>query len=144
MQVFAPETAQLYLRHLAQSEKSQHAKVRVAATFSTALYVNLVFEAMANLDRGILPGGRSLLNPSIAEMGILTIDFERSSVIKGAPSHTQAKEMRLRFGHFPARFIAFRQTSNFQYEQMSNIVTTLRGWNREMYDEISNYSMGGN
>ena len=50
-------------------KKSQDEKVKISATFFLALYINLVYQAMAKLQKKILSGNWILNNMSIAESG---------------------------------------------------------------------------
>ena len=141
MQLYKPVVTDSFLEQLLSSEKNKQQKTKTFATFFVVLYVNLIFQALSNLlSNSVLPTDWSLNNISFCEKGVVTIDFERFHIItQEMNKHEQTKKLKICFRHFFKQILNFCQTSNFHYQEMLKIITTLKKWNDDM---CYNYEYG--
>ena len=141
MQLYKPVVTDSFLQQLLSSEKNKQEKTKTFATFFVVLYVNLTFQAISNLlSNSVLPADWSLNNISFCEEGLVTIDFERFTVItQQMNKHEQTKKLKTCFRQFFKQILAFCQTSNFHYQEINTIITTLKNWNDDM---CYNYEYG--
>ena len=141
MQLYKPVVTDSFLQELLSSEKNKQEKTKTFATFFVVLYVNLIFQAISNLlSNSVLPADWSLKNISFSEQGVVAIDFERFGIItQEMNKHEQTKKLKICFRHFFKQILDFCQTSNFHYQEMLKIITTLKKWNDDM---CYNYEYG--
>ena len=137
MQLYKPVNVQSFLDQLLTSQKSENGKLKTFSTLFVTLYVNLVFQTIVNIQNSILPGNWTLTNLSLSDSGLITIDFEDFRIITHEITLSQQAHItKSSFQHFFKQILDFCQTSQFHYEKMKTIVTTLHKWNEDMCDNF--------
>ena len=133
MQLYKPIVVQNFLEQLVSSKKNKRQKTKTFATFFVVLYVNLIFQALSNIQNSLLPGDLSLNNMSLCQEGLVTFDFERFQIItEKIKKNTQTKKLKKCFENFFKQILDFCDKSEFHYQEMNEIITILKRWNEDM------------
>ena len=139
MQLYKPIVVQNFLEQLVSSKKNKRQKTKTFATLFVVLYVNLIFQALSNIQNSLLPGDLSLNNMSLCQEGLVTFDFERFQIItEKIKKNTQTKKLKKCFQNFFKQILDFCDKSEFHYEEMNKIITILKNWNEDMCFNFEN------